>query len=93
MTPLLVLMFGVNPSVAVGTDLLYAAITKAGGTLAHGLKGTVDWTITRAPGHGQHSRRRLDAVAVGHFAPGGIDGAAKLIKTSLGFALLLTAWR
>jgi uncharacterized membrane protein YfcA len=34
--------------VAVGTDLLYAAITKAGGTLAHGLKGTVDWTITAA---------------------------------------------
>ena len=47
MTPLLVLMFGIHPSVAVGTDLLYAAITKAGGTLAHGLKGSVDWKITR----------------------------------------------
>ena len=30
MTPLLVLLFGVPASVAVGTDLLYAAITKAG---------------------------------------------------------------
>nr|HQU90351.1 sulfite exporter TauE/SafE family protein [Denitromonas sp.] len=47
MTPLLVLMFGIHPSVAVGTDLLYAAITKAGGTLAHSLKGSVDWQITR----------------------------------------------
>ena len=46
MTPLLVLMFGIHPSVAVGTDLLYAAITKAGGTLAHSLKGSIDWSIT-----------------------------------------------
>ena len=33
MTPLLVLLFGVAPTTAVGTDLLYAAITKSGGTL------------------------------------------------------------
>ncbi|MFZ2908873.1 MAG: TSUP family transporter, partial [Candidatus Desulfobacillus denitrificans] len=32
MTPLLVLLFGVHPATAVGTDLLYAALTKAGGT-------------------------------------------------------------
>ena len=30
MTPLLVLLFGVHPATAVGTDLLYAALTKAG---------------------------------------------------------------
>ena len=35
MTPLLVLLFGVHPATAVGTDLLYAAITKAGGTTAN----------------------------------------------------------
>ena len=29
MTPLLVLLFGVPPATAVGTDLLYAAMTKA----------------------------------------------------------------
>ena len=39
MTPIL----GVHATTAVGTDLLYAAITKTGGTLTHGLKGTVDW--------------------------------------------------
>jgi uncharacterized membrane protein YfcA len=39
MTPLLVLLFGVHATTAVGTDLLYAAITKTGGTLTHGLKG------------------------------------------------------
>src|SRR6185312_6781568 len=46
MTPLLVLVFGVHPATAVGTDLLYAAVTKATGTLVHGLKGSVDWRIT-----------------------------------------------
>src|SRR5260370_2866733 len=47
MTPILVLLFGVHATTAVGTDLLYAAITKTGGTLTHGLKGTVDWRVTR----------------------------------------------
>jgi len=46
MTPILVLLFGVHATTAVGTDLLYAAITKTGGTLTHGLKGTVDWSVT-----------------------------------------------
>ena len=35
MTPILVLLFGVHATTAVGTDLLYAAITKTGGTLTH----------------------------------------------------------
>lgn len=91
MTPLLVLLFGINPSVAVGTDLLYAAITKAGGTLAHGMKGTVDWAITRRLAAGSIPAAALTLLLVGQFAPGGIDGAAALIKTSLGVALLLTA--
>ncbi|MDD2990015.1 MAG: sulfite exporter TauE/SafE family protein [Zoogloea sp.] len=91
MTPLLVLLFGINPSVAVGTDLLYAAITKAGGTLAHGMKGTVDWAITRRLAAGSIPAAALTLLLVSQFAPGGIDGAAALIKTSLGVALLLTA--
>ncbi len=32
MTPLLILLFGVHPLTAVGTDLLYAAATKTAGT-------------------------------------------------------------
>lgn len=91
MTPLLVLLFGIHPSVAVGTDLLYAAITKAGGTLAHGLKGTVDWTITRRLAYGSLPASIVTLVLVGRLAPGGIEGAAALIKVALGFALLLTA--
>lgn len=91
MTPLLVLLFGIHPSVAVGTDLLYAAITKAGGTVAHGLKGTVDWTVTRRLATGSIPAAALTLVLVGIFAPGGMAGAAGLIKVSLGVALLLTA--
>lgn len=91
MTPLLVLVFGINPSVAVGTDLLYAAITKAGGTLAHGLKGTVDWTVTRRLASGSIPASALTLLVVGNFFPGGIDGAIGLIKFALGVALLLTA--
>jgi uncharacterized membrane protein YfcA len=91
MTPLLVLVFGIHPSVAVGTDLLYAAITKAGGTLAHGLNGTVDWQVTRRLAAGSLPAAALTLFLVGNFAPGGIDGVAGLIKVALGFALLLTA--
>ena len=47
MTPLLILLFGVNPATAVGTDLLFAASTKTVGTLAHGVSRTIDWLIVR----------------------------------------------
>src|ERR1043166_3351436 len=45
MTPVLILLFGVHPATAVGTDLLYAAATKTGGSLVHGLGGTIDWRV------------------------------------------------
>src|ERR1700742_3217690 len=45
MTPLLVLVFGIHPTTAVGTDLLYAAATKTVGTGVHGFKRTVQWGI------------------------------------------------
>ncbi|MDP5238984.1 sulfite exporter TauE/SafE family protein [Uliginosibacterium sp. 31-16] len=91
MTPLLVLLFGVNPSVAVGTDLLYAAVTKSGGTLAHSLKGTVDWAITRALAYGSIPAAGLTLWLVHTFLPGGLGGAKDLISFALGIALLLTA--
>ncbi|MBC3868970.1 sulfite exporter TauE/SafE family protein [Undibacterium oligocarboniphilum] len=47
MTPLLTLLFGVSPSVAVGTDLAFASITKATGTFTHRLRGTVEWRVVR----------------------------------------------
>lgn len=47
MTPILVVFFGVHPVTAVGTDLLYAAITKSVGTAVHGINRTVNWRIVR----------------------------------------------
>ncbi|MFV0664644.1 sulfite exporter TauE/SafE family protein [Denitromonas sp.] len=91
MTPLLVLMFGIHPSVAVGTDLLYAAITKAGGTLAHSLKGSVDWQITRRLATGSIPSALITLWAVHRYAPGGMDGATHVITFALGVALVLTA--
>jgi Sulfite exporter TauE/SafE len=45
MTPLLILLFGVHPLTAVGTDLLYAAVTKTAGTAIHSKNGNVDWRV------------------------------------------------
>ena len=45
MTPLLTLVFGYAPTVAVGTDLAFAALTKGAGTLAHGIHGQVRWPV------------------------------------------------
>lgn len=47
MTPILVLAFGFAPTTAVGTDLLFASITKTVGGAVHGQRGTVDWRIVR----------------------------------------------
>ena len=45
MTPLLILLFGIHPATAVGTDLLYASATKTVGTAMHGASRTVDWRV------------------------------------------------
>src|SRR5579871_4167651 len=45
MTPLLILVFGIHPSTAVGTDLLYASLTKTAGSAVHGFNKTIDWKV------------------------------------------------
>jgi uncharacterized membrane protein YfcA len=47
MTPILTLLFGVSPAVAVGTDLAFASVTKTAGTATHRLRGTVHWDVVR----------------------------------------------
>ena len=90
MTPLLVLVFGIHPATAVGTDLLYAALTKAGGTVAHGRKGHIDWAVTRRLALGS-----LPAAAVTIWVlsqlPKGSNAIGAIISNGLGFALVLTA--
>jgi uncharacterized protein len=90
MTPLLVLLFGVPPATAVGTDLLYAAMTKAGGTVAHGRKGHIEWAIT-----GRLALGSIPAAAITLWIlsqmPKGSNVIGQVISNGLGFALLLTA--
>ena len=47
MTPILILLFGVSPATAVGTDLLFAAVTKTVGSIVHGYNETIDWRVVR----------------------------------------------
>ncbi|MDA0189906.1 MAG: sulfite exporter TauE/SafE family protein [Proteobacteria bacterium] len=90
MTPLLVLLFGVHPATAVGTDLLYAAITKAGGTVVHARKQHVDWRITRLLATGSIPAAALTVWGLS-FLPKRSDEISHVISVSLGIALLLTA--
>jgi len=90
MTPLLVLLFGIHPATAVGTDLLYAAITKSGGTAVHAKKGHVDWRITRLLACGSLPAATLTIWALSYL-PKQSPAVTHIISVSLGVALLLTA--
>jgi uncharacterized protein len=90
MTPLLVLLFGIHPATAVGTDLLYAGVTKICGSFVHSANGAVDWRVTRRLASGSIPAAALTLFALSHFGvqSGAVSAA---ITTTLGFALLLTA--
>jgi len=90
MTPLLVLLFGVRPAIAVGTDLLYAALTKGGGAWIHHLHGNVDWQVTRRLALGSVPTAALTLLALARLDAHG-SGASRLMTAALGLALLLTA--
>lgn len=90
MTPLLVLIFGVHPATAVGTDLLYAAVTKATGTLVHGLKGSIDWRVTGRLAAGSVPAAAITLWLLQRY---GMQSKAtmSLIQHVLGAALLITS--
>lgn len=90
MTPILVLVFGIHPATAVGTDLLYASATKSVGTLVHGLNHTVDWRIVRRLASGSVPATLLTLLAISRLAIGG-PTSDRIISMVLGVMLLLTA--
>ncbi|MDP2786433.1 MAG: sulfite exporter TauE/SafE family protein [Sulfurimicrobium sp.] len=90
MTPLLVLFFGIAPSVAVGTDLLYASITKLAGVWVHGRRGSVDWKITGLLALGSLPAALTTIVLLKAFAVNTSHFEA-VITGTLGVALILTA--
>jgi len=90
MTPLLVLLFGVHPVTAVGTDLLFAAATKTVGMGVHGFNKTVDWTVTRLLATGSIPATILTLWALAHVQASS-GGNAKLVSDVLGAMLIVTA--
>jgi hypothetical protein len=89
MMPILVLLFGVAPAAAVGTDLWFAAITKLAGGVVHHSKGSVDWQVLRRLALGSLPTSIVTLLWL-H-----LTGAARvkhgLILNALGGVLLLTA--
>ncbi len=90
MTPLLILVFGIHPATAVGTDLLYAATTKSAGTLVHGSNRMVDWRVVLRLGAGSVPAA---ALTLWFLAATGTQTTATthLLGTVLGVMLVLTA--
>ena len=90
MTPLLVLIFSVQATTAVGTDLLYAAITKTFGTVVHHRRKTIDWRVTRRLACGSIPAAIFTLTILYEF---GVRGGVSppLITIVLACALILTA--
>ncbi|MFY3385995.1 sulfite exporter TauE/SafE family protein [Paracidovorax sp. MALMAid1276] len=90
MTPILIFFFGVKPHMAVGTDLLFAAFTKMGGTVSLARQRLVPWKVV-----GQLCAGSIPAALLALWAlktMGPASGTAQsIMTTTLGFALLLTA--
>ena len=90
MTPLLILLFGIHPSTAVGTDLLYAAATKTGGSLVHGLGRSIHWPAVIRLACGSLPASALTMLGMWQL---NLDASAQrtVVNLVLCFALLLTA--
>ena len=82
MTPLLVLLFGVSPATAVGTDLLYAAITKAGGVVVHGRRDHIRWDIVGLLAAGSLPGALVTLAVLATLADRLIPLSAAFIKTA-----------
>jgi uncharacterized protein len=90
MTPLLILLFGIHPATAVGTDLLYASATKVAGTAVHGLNRTIDWTIVRRLASGSVPATIVTLLCLSLIDIKGAM-ARDIITATLTVALFLTA--
>jgi hypothetical protein len=91
MTPILVLLFKVHPVTAVGTDLLYACITKTAGSLVHTAHKTIDWRIVGRLATGSVPAALLTLAAL-YALDINSDTTKNLITKVLGPALFVTAF-
>jgi uncharacterized membrane protein YfcA len=91
MTPLLILLFGIHPETAVGTDLLYASATKSVGTTVHGLARSVEWSVVKRLALGSIPATVLTVYVLSRLGPASPKTSA-LITDVLGVALFITAF-
>ena len=89
MTPLLTLLFGVPPSVAVGTDLAFASITKTAGTFTHRLRGTVHWDIVKLLCIGALPAAVVATLGLRHFGTLNAE-IGQVIRYSIAGSVMLT---
>lgn len=89
MTPLLTLLFGIPPSVAVGTDLAFASITKVSGTFVNRFTGTVNWQIVRRLSIGALPAAVLTTLMLRYFGALSPD-MGRIIRYSIATSVLLT---
>src|SRR5579883_239938 len=90
MTPILIMLFGIHPAAAVGTDLLHAAATKTAGSLVHGLNHTIDWRVVRRLATGSLPMTVVTITALSMLDING-DAARDIINAVLTVGLILTA--
>ncbi len=90
MTPLLVLVMGVAPATAVGTDLLYASLTKVGGAWAHGRRNNIDWRICGLLAAGSLPAAAATLLALSQLSVNP-EHYASVLKQCLGVALMISA--
>ena len=86
MTPLLISTFGVSPATAVGTDLLYASVTKTVGGWRHHVAENVDWPIVIRLAMGSIPASII-LLAVMSYMPFDTAAMAHWIRYGLAFAL------
>lgn len=89
MTPVLVLLFGIHPVTAVGTDLLFAAVTKTAGMVTHGVNRTVEWSVTGLLALGSVPTTAVTLLVLSQLGSHG--DAGHLISVILGWALVITS--
>jgi hypothetical protein len=90
MTPILIFFFGVKPYVAVGTDLLFAAFTKLGGTVSLTRQRLVPWGVVAQLSAGSLPAALITLAVLHQLGPAS-ERVQGLMTHTLGVALLLTA--
>jgi uncharacterized protein len=89
MTPVLILFYGISPALAVGTDLLYASISKSFGVLLYRRKGSVDWSIVGWQALGSVPASLLTLLLLQRLGPS--PALNHLISLTLAVAVMVTA--